>query len=102
MTSRSAGMDISATPFFPAVRRGGIGCGQKKRYQVACISLMDERTVARKWAHWQFENKPRAAECGLIVGSNAPIVRFDDRLGHRQAQAHAGLLGRKETIEQMR
>src|SRR5258708_29197334 len=123
MTSHSADLDISATPFFPAVRRGLSACRRGFANTAIVLSpgaghlkavLRANTTtspasaywtsgpIARRWAHWQLENKPCAAQCRLIVGSNAPIVRFDDRLGDRQAQAHAGLLGRKEAIEQMR
>ena len=41
-------------------------------------------------------------EPNFIICSNASTVRLDDRLSNRQAQAHAGLLGRKEAVEQTR
>ena len=50
----------------------------------------------------QLDDKSGPAEGRFVVGSNDPIVCFNDRPGDRQAQAHAGFFGRKEAVEQTR
>ena len=65
------------------------------------VTKISHASVDRSLTYRQFKNEPRAAQCGLVVRSNASIVRFNDRLGDRKTQAHAGFLGRKEAIEQM-
>src|SRR3954454_13845977 len=50
----------------------------------------------------QFNDKPGSAKARAVVGSNGPIVCFDDRPRDRQAQPHSRLLGRKKTVEQAR
>lgn len=62
---------------------------------------MNQLLVHRK-ACRQLDDKSGPAEGRFVVGSNDPIVCFNDRPGDRQAQAHAGFFGRKEAVEQTR
>src|SRR3954447_10989762 len=70
----------------------GIRCPRSARYRLCALGN----------AYGQLDDKPGPAEGRLAVGPNDPVVRFDDRPGDRQAQTHAALLGRKETVEQTR
>jgi hypothetical protein len=58
--------------------------------------------LAHRKACRQLDDKSGPAEGRFVVGSNDPIMRFNDRLSDRQAQSHAGLLGRKKAVEQTR
>ena len=50
----------------------------------------------------QVEAEPGAAERGVVVCPDSPVVRFNNRLADRQAHAHAAFLGREKAVEETR
>src|SRR5713226_112390 len=50
----------------------------------------------------QGKTEPGSAQSGLVIGFNVAVMRFNDGSANRQADAHAGVLCRKETFKKMR
>ncbi len=64
----------------------------RPRYELAAGSQAIRR---------QGKTEPSSTESGIVVGSNVTVMCFNDRSRDRQAQTHAGVFGREETIEEM-
>src|ERR1700716_1597660 len=88
--------------FLVRLREGDLSDRRKTIGRTEISSLFTAWLSSGSTHDRKIEHKSRSTQGRIVIGSNASIVRFNDRLSDRQAQTHAALLGRKEAVKQMR